>query len=61
MMKSGSLQAITARGCWIIMDSMNKFGVLVMECLLMQELPPAECVLNDGQSIAGDMIGWWMA
>jgi hypothetical protein len=28
---------------------MEEFGVLVMECLLLQELAPAEHVLNDGK------------
>jgi hypothetical protein len=27
---------------------MNKMGVLMMEHLLVQELPPSQCVLKDG-------------
>ncbi len=38
---------VMARGCQVLMDSMKEMGVLTMECILVQQLPQSECILND--------------
>jgi hypothetical protein len=48
MMKSGSHWLVTARGHRVLSTSMNEMGILTMECLLVQELPPSQCILKDG-------------
>jgi len=40
---------VTVRGRRVLMNSMNNMGILTMEHLLIQQLPQAECILNDGK------------
>jgi len=39
---------VTTRGCRVLLTLMNEMGVLMMERLLVQELPALECMLSDG-------------
>ena len=48
MTRSGSYRLVTARGRRVLSASMNEMGVLTMERLLVQQLPPSQLVLNDG-------------
>ncbi len=46
--KAGTHRLVMARGRQVLVDSMKQMGVLTMECILIQQLPPLECILNDG-------------
>jgi hypothetical protein len=48
MMKSGTHHLVTTRGHRVLSMLMNEMGVLMMEHLLVQELPPSQCILKDG-------------
>jgi hypothetical protein len=48
MTKGGTNQLVTARGHRVLSTLMNEMGVLTMEHLLVQELPPSQCILKDG-------------
>jgi hypothetical protein len=48
LMKAGSHQLVTSRGRQVLMNSMKEMGVLMMEHLLIQQLPESECILKDG-------------
>jgi hypothetical protein len=48
MTKSGTHWLVTTRGHRVLSTLMNKMGVLTMEHLLVQELPPSQCILKDG-------------
>jgi len=48
MTRSGSYHLVMARGHRVLSASMNEMGVLTMERLLVQQLPPSQLVLNDG-------------
>ncbi len=45
--KAGTHQLVTVRGHQVLMDSMKQMGVLTMEHILIQQLPPLECILNN--------------
>jgi uncharacterized ParB-like nuclease family protein len=45
----GDFRQVTARGKAVMRQAMTEHGVLTLERLLVQELPPNERVLNDGQ------------
>jgi hypothetical protein len=47
--KAGTHRPITARGRKVMVRSMKELGVIVMERILVQQLPRAACVLNDDQ------------
>ena len=49
MTKHGTHRLVTARGRRVLTNSMNDMGILTMECLLIQQLPQAKCVLNNGK------------
>ncbi len=48
LMKAGSHWLVTARGRQVLVNSMNEMGILTMECLLVQQLPESEWILNNG-------------
>jgi hypothetical protein len=48
LMKARSHQLVTARGHQVLMKLMKEMGVLMMERLLVQQLPESECLLKDG-------------
>ena len=47
-MKAGSHQMVMARGHQVLVDLMKEMGVLMMEHILIQQLPQSECILNNG-------------
>ena len=49
MTKHGTHWLVMVRGRRVLMNSMNDMGVLMMECLLIQQLPQAKCILNDSK------------
>ncbi|KIC70675.1 hypothetical protein DB44_GR00030 [Candidatus Protochlamydia amoebophila] len=46
LMKAGSHQLVMVRGRQVLVDLMKEMGVLMMECILVQQLPQSECILN---------------
>jgi len=48
LMKARSHQLVMVRGRQVLMNSMKEMGVLMMECLLIQQLPESKCLLKDG-------------
>jgi hypothetical protein len=42
-------QLITAQGRKVMVKSMNELGVIVMERILVQQLPQSACILNNDQ------------
>jgi hypothetical protein len=47
LMKARSHQLVTVRGHQVLMKLMKEMGILMMECLLVQQLPESECLLKD--------------
>jgi hypothetical protein len=46
-MRYGDFRQVTAHGKAVMKQAMMQHGVLTLERLLVQELPPEQCVLNE--------------